>query len=138
MSDCIFCSIIEGSLPSTKLYENDKVLAFLDIAPLNKGHALIIPKFHSETILDLPLEYAKDALEAQKIVASALMKSLGAKGFNCIQNNYPASGQVVGHVHWHIIPRFDVSEFPLWKQSSYQSMEEMAQFAAKIRANIEL
>ncbi len=136
MSDCIFCSIIKGSLPSTKLYETDKVLAFLDIAPLNKGHALIIPKYHSETILDLPLEYAEDALKAQQVVAAALMKSLGANGFNCIQNNYPASGQVVGHVHWHIIPRYKASEFPLWTQSSYDSMEEMAQFAEKIRASI--
>ncbi len=136
MSDCIFCSIIEGSLPSTKLYENDKVLAFLDIAPLNKGHALVIPKFHSETILDLPLDYARDALEAQQIVAKALMKALGANGFNCIQNNYAASGQVVGHVHWHVIPRFKASEFPLWTQGSYNNVEEMAEFAKKIRACI--
>ncbi len=136
MSNCLFCSIINGEIPSAKLYENDKVYAFLDIAPLNKGHALIIPKFHCETILDLPLEYAHDAIMAQQMIAKALMTSLGATGFNCIQNNFESSGQEVFHVHWHIIPRFERAEFPLWKQGSYKDIEEMQEFAKKISSCI--
>ncbi len=136
MADCLFCSIIHGDIPSAKLYENDKVYAFLDIAPLNKGHALVIPKFHSETILDLPLEYATDLLDAQKKIGKALMQSLGASGFNCFQNNFHASGQEVYHVHWHVIPRFQRSEFPLWKQGAYENIDSMAEFAKKISACI--
>ncbi len=136
MSDCIFCKIIQGDIPSAKLYETDKVFAFLDIAPMNEGHALVIPKYHSITILDLPGEYAQDVLIAQQKIAKALMDCLGATGFNCIQNNFPSSGQVVGHVHWHIIPRFDASEFPLWKQSQYDSLESMNALAEKIKATI--
>ncbi len=136
MSDCIFCKIIQGSIPSTKLFETDKVIAFLDIAPMNDGHALVIPKYHAETILDLPLEYAHDALMAQQKIAKALMLGLGATGFNCIQNNFPSSGQVVGHVHWHIIPRFSVNEFPLWKQKQYNNQEHVSDVAQKIIANI--
>ncbi len=136
MSDCIFCKIIQGDIPSSKIYETDKVFVFLDIAPMNFGHALVIPKYHSETILDLPLEYAQDALEAQQKVATALMKGLGASGFNCIQNNFPSSGQVVPHVHWHIIPRYDASEFPMWKHSAYNGIEHMKEIADKITAHI--
>ncbi len=136
MDDCIFCKIIQGDIPSAKLYESDKVYAFLDIAPMNEGHALVIPKHHAETILDLPLEYAQEALHAQKVIAKALMEGLGAEGFNCIQNNFPASGQMVGHVHWHIIPRYDVSEFPLWKQKQYVDSNAMNTVLEKIKAHI--
>lgn len=136
MSNCIFCSIIKNEIPSTKIYETDKVFAFLDIAPMNEGHTLIIPKFHSETILDLPLDFAEEVLKAQQIIAKALMKSLGASGFNCIQNNYPSSGQMVPHVHWHILPRYQASEFPLWKQGKYESIEAMNDLAQKIIKNI--
>lgn len=135
-NDCIFCAIIDGKLPSTKLYETDKVLAFLDIAPFNEGHTLIIPKYHAENILELPEDFGNEILKAQKIVASALMKTLNAKGFNCFQNNFAAAGQVVFHVHYHVLPRYDVSEFPLWKPAKYESQDAMNDLAKKIIEHI--
>lgn len=98
---CIFCKIIKGDIPSFKLFESDKVFAFLDIQPLSRGHALVIPKFHGAKLTDIPDE---DLLEILP-VAKKIAKASGATDFNILQNNGRIAHQVVDHVHFHMIPK---------------------------------
>ena len=107
MEDCIFCKIVRGEIPSENLFENDTCLSFLDIMPSNKGHALVIPKEHYETLVDIPDEDLKDLMIAVKKVALALKKALDFDGFNIFMNNKKVAGQLVPHAHFHILPRFD-------------------------------
>ncbi|OKL61527.1 Hit family protein 1 [Talaromyces atroroseus] len=98
---CIFCKIIKGDIPSFKLFENDKVFAFLDIQPLSRGHALVIPKFHGAKLTDIPDEDLSEVLPVAKKIAQAS----GATDFNVLQNNGRIAHQVVDHVHFHMIPK---------------------------------
>eukprot|EP00752_Nemacystus_decipiens_P010732 g9555.t1 len=112
--DCIFCKIVAGDIPCHKLYEDDLVLAFLDIGPLSKGHALVIPKGHYETIDQVPPEVAAAMGRIVPALSKAIMQATGATSWNLLQNNGSAAGQVVPHVHLHIIPRLagDARETP--------------------------
>ncbi|KAK3305715.1 HIT-like domain-containing protein [Chaetomium strumarium] len=101
MASCIFCKIIQGEIPCFKLFESDKTLAFLDINPLSKGHALVIPKFHGEKLTDIPDDYLTDILP----IAKKLVVATGAKEYNILQNNGRGAHQEVGHVHFHMIPK---------------------------------
>jgi len=130
--DCIFCRIANGEIPSAKVYEDDEVLAFLDLAPANRGHVLIVPKRHYTNALDFPCEAAPAICQAVKKVGGALVEALNARGFNVFQNNGPAAGQTVFHIHWHIIPRFENDGLAMWAQGSYPSQEEMNALAEKI------
>ena len=123
MTDCIFCKISKGEIPSRKIYEDDKIFAFLDIAPVNKGHALVIPKEHSENLLTMSEESAKDVFASVKKVADAVKKGVNADGVNIGMNNEPAAGQVVFHAHIHIIPRFKDDGLKLWPQGKYAEGE---------------
>lgn len=104
--DCIFCKIARGDIPCTSVFESEELIAFLDISPVNKGHTLLVPKAHMETLFDMPAGIGKTLFAAMKQVGSAVMKATGAEGLNVVQNNYSAAGQQVPHVHWHLIPRF--------------------------------
>ena len=123
MEDCIFCKIAKGEIPSAKIYENEKVFAFLDIAPMNKGHALIVPKEHHKDLLDMPDNLLLEVMKAAKKVAKAIVKAVGADGFNIGQNNGRASGQAVMHYHIHIIPRFEDDGLKHWPQGKYEEGE---------------
>lgn len=120
MSECIFCRIVKGEIPCARIYESDNVLAFLDVMPVNKGHVLVIPKGHYETLLDIPEEILKEISSAVKKVAGAVKKGVGADGLNIMMNNYPAAGQEVPHAHIHIVPRFKADGLKLWPGSSYE------------------
>ena len=135
MADCIFCKIVKKEIPSSTVYENKNVLAFLDIYPVNKGHVLIIPKKHYETLTDIPDELLADVMKATKKVAKAVMKAMKTDGFNVGMNNYKAAGQLVPHAHFHIIPRFNEDGLKLWPQGSYQE-GEMKPIAEAIKKNI--
>ena len=103
--DCIFCKIVMGQIPCIKVYEDEKALAFMDIAPLNNGHVLVIPRNHYETITDIePETYGWLAGVASRI-AAAIRKSLKPDGINIMQLNGKAANQVVPHLHIHIVPR---------------------------------
>jgi histidine triad (HIT) family protein len=107
MNDCIFCKIIRKEIPSENfVYENDKIVAFLDITPCSKGHTLVVPKEHHMDMLDTPDDVLADIMSRTKKIAAAIMKATGAQGFNIICNTKPAAGQVIFHTHFHIIPRF--------------------------------
>ena len=134
--DCIFCKIVRGEIPCTKLLETDTVLAFLDIAPVNKGHALVIPKAHHQDVFALPRELSADLSGAIQRVGQALKDGLGAQGMNLGMNNGRAAGQLVMHAHWHLIPRFEGDGLSLWPQKSYDSPEEMGLTALKISGTI--
>ncbi|KAF3059514.1 Hit family protein 1 [Daldinia childiae] len=101
MAACIFCKIIKGEIPSFKLFESDKTFAFLDINPLSKGHALVIPKFHGAKLADIPDDQLSEILP----VVKKLVAATGATNYNILQNNGRIAHQVVDHVHFHMIPK---------------------------------
>lgn len=103
--DCIFCKIIAGAIPSHRIYEDDHVYSFLDIGPLSRGHTLVIPKGHWVTLDQMPDDVAGACGLAVKKIGSAVAAATGCAGWNVLQNNGTAAGQVVMHVHFHIIPR---------------------------------
>ncbi len=105
--DCLFCKIINGEIPCTKVYENNKVLSFMDISPMNEGHMLVIPKNHGATILELPETDFLAVMSATKKIAEAANKALNPDGINILQLNGEAANQVVPHLHVHIVPRWD-------------------------------
>lgn len=106
-ANCIFCKIIEGKIPCHLLYEDKQTLAFLDIGPLSRGHSLVIPKSHYVTLETMPIELATACMKTVARVGTAVLGATGAEAWNVLQNNGPLAGQVVGHVHFHIIPRAD-------------------------------
>ncbi len=107
MADTIFKKIIDGSIPSHKIYEDEKVLAFLDVGPLSPGHALVIPKEPAETLDTLSDESAAAIGRVLPRISRAIMKATGASAYNILQNNGPLAHQAVMHVHFHIIPKYD-------------------------------
>ncbi|MBU6500679.1 MAG: HIT family protein [Patescibacteria group bacterium] len=106
MEDCLFCKIAAKQIPADVVYEDENTLAFLDVNPRAPGHTIIIPKSHRETILDLPEKETSSLFSAVKIVADAVSGALHADGLNIGINHKPAGGQVVNHLHVHILPRF--------------------------------
>lgn len=132
MESCIFCKIINGELPATKVYEDNDVLGFLDIKPVNPGHTLVIPKKHFTNIHDMPDALVAKVSVAAKKIADAILK-LGAKGVNIGMNNGAAAGQIVFHAHIHVMPRYGKDTFSLWVGREYDG-NEREQVARKIRA----
>lgn len=120
MRDCIFCRIATGAAPAMRILETPGVLAFLDIAPVNYGHTLIIPKKHYQNLLDLPDELWLEMGQACRRVAQALRGTLYAQGFNIGMNNFEAAGQVVFHAHLHVIPRYFTDGLRFFPQESYR------------------
>jgi histidine triad (HIT) family protein len=132
MLNCIFCQIAAGRAAAERLAETDKILAFLDIAPVNYGHTLVIPKQHFETFLELPDDLWLEMGKVSRRLALALQKKLYARGFNLGMNNYPAAGQVVPHAHLHVIPRYYDDGHHLFSQGSYQG-QDMASVGRQLR-----
>ena len=136
MEDCIFCKILEGEIPSAKVYEDDRVMAFLDIGPANKGHTLVVPKKHSKNILEDDLEDLNACMNTVQKVAMSIIRAVNAGGFNLIVNTNKTAGQVISHTHFHIIPRFKNDGLKHWPQGKYEE-GEMASIQKKIKENIE-
>ena len=132
MEDCLFCKIIKGKISSSKIYEDDKVLAFLDIAPVNLGHALIISKEHSKDLFDTSDSTLGDFFPKVKKVAAAVKKATNADGINLEMNNGKAAGQIIFHAHMHIMPRFSGDGLKPWPQKQYNE-GEMEMTAESIR-----
>jgi histidine triad (HIT) family protein len=137
MTDCIFCKIVQGQIPSTKLFETDKVYAFLSIQPVNSGHALIVHKHHHSDIFDTPEEDMKDLAAGAKRIAVALKDALKIDGVNIGMNNGAAAGQVIFHAHLHVIPRLMNDGFKHWQHKDAKP-EELKQVADKIKAVLAL
>ena len=130
-NNCVFCAIAAGEIPSFKIYEDDLVLAYLDINPFSKGHTLVIPKAHTKGLLDTDNAVLADVIAKVKKVAAHVALTIGCDGFNILQNNGDAAGQTVRHVHFHIIPRWNGD--PLTFENKKGDMDELAALAEKIR-----
>ena len=112
--DCIFCKIVNKELPCYKVYEDDFVLAFLDVNPVSLGHTLVIPKKHYENIFDIDGETFKKIAEVSRIIALKMVNNLdGVLGVNVFQSNGRVAEQVVMHSHTHLIPRREDDSFRL-------------------------
>jgi histidine triad (HIT) family protein len=135
MSDCIFCKIVKKEIPSDIVYENDKIVAFLDIMPVNPGHTLVVPKAHYVDLLETPDDVLHDIITRTKKIAAAIVKAVKADGFNLGVNTKPAAGQAVFHTHLHIIPRFSGDGLKPWPHKTL-SKEEMGKVTEAIKAQL--
>ncbi|HAM87954.1 MAG: hypothetical protein US83_C0001G0104 [Candidatus Falkowbacteria bacterium GW2011_GWC2_38_22] len=117
--DCLFCKIVNKEIPCHKVFEDDKVLAFLDIAPVNPGHVLVIPKNHYQNLEEIPEQELCSLIIIVKKIGKLIKENLGYEGYNVSENNDPVAGQVIPHIHFHIIPRKNGDGFELWKQGKY-------------------
>jgi histidine triad (HIT) family protein len=108
---CIFCDIAKGKIPSEKIYEDDKFFAIKDINPKIKGHTIVICKQHYKNLIDMPSSLYGEFLEAAEKVALELIKEQNAQGFNLHMNNFKCAGQLVEHVHIHVLPRYEKDNF---------------------------
>lgn len=111
MENCIFCKIINKQIPSSVVYEDNDVVAFLDISQATKGHTLVLPKKHYSNLLEIEDEVLAKITKVAKTIAISMQDSLGAQGFNLVNNCNEVAGQSVMHFHLHIIPRYDHEEF---------------------------
>jgi histidine triad (HIT) family protein len=134
--DCIFCKIAAGEIPCSKVYEDENVLSFMDIAPLAAYHTLVIPKQHFELTADCPAEISAAIGAVLPKIAAAVQKASGSTGINILNNNGLSAGQVVPHVHFHVIPRFDGDGvFTQWPAKE-MAMDKIAAAAEVIAALI--
>lgn len=135
MSECLFCKIIDGSIPSTKVYEDEHVYAFMDIMPLTKGHTLLIPKTHCRDLMEMPEEVASYLYAAAPKVAKAIQAAFNPAGLNTVNNNGAAAGQTVFHYHLHFIPRYDETDgLRLVWTTTQPSREELTEAAEAIKS----
>jgi len=132
MSECIFCKIIEGEIPSHKIYEDENILAFLDTTPVSNGHTLVVPKKHVENIHEASeMNYMWNGLVE---VSNAVKEAFSPEGVNIKQNNGEIAGQEVFHLHFHIIPRYTGEEIDT--DYNREELEDGDQVAEKIRQQI--
>lgn len=137
MTDCLFCKIISGEIPCTKVYEDDTVLAFLDIHPVNIGHTLVIPKAHYTNLYETPDETLAHMAVIVKKLSIAIKSAVGADGINIEMNNDHVAGQIIFHTHIHIIPRFSGDGFKHWHGARDYKEGEVADVRNRIRTKIE-
>ncbi len=107
---CIFCKIIQKEIPSSCIYEDDQVMAFLDLSQVTKGHTLVVPKKHYDNVLDCDPETLAHLIQVTQMLAKRITERCQAKGVNILTNCNEAAGQSVMHLHFHIIPRYDEND----------------------------
>ena len=134
MEECIFCKIIKGEIPSIKLYEDEKTIAFLDIYPVAKGHTLIIPKSHSATLYDISIEDAEAVGATVSRVAKTVKKVLKCDGVNVYQGNEKAAMQENFHVHFHVITRYKDDGIVFMAQKS--ELQEDPEITSKLKETL--
>lgn len=132
---CIFCSIIAGEIPCQKVYEDDAVVAFLDIGPVSTGHTLVLPKVHAENLEAGSLADAERLMSAIYTIAPSILKAVGADGYNLGMNHGECAGQDVMHTHLHIMPR--TNGVPRSFTKTHPSKEELTATAEAIRAELQ-
>lgn len=126
-SNCIFCKIANGEIPSTTLYEDEDFRVILDLGPATRGHALLLPKNHFANLFELDDETAQKAILVAKKMAGKMKAALGADGFNLVQNNGEAAGQTVFHFHMHLIPRYENDNAGILWEPGETTPEDMAE-----------
>jgi len=117
--NCIFCQIVSGAIPSRRIYEDDQVLAFLDIRPVSAGHTLVIPKEHYRNLEEIDPASLARLIQAVQAVGRIIKDKLGVAGYNVTENNDPVAGQEVPHLHFHVIPRQPGDNLGPWPHREY-------------------
>ncbi|MHC4677275.1 MAG: HIT family protein [Planctomycetota bacterium] len=134
--DCLFCRMVAGQIPVAKIFEDEAVLAFLDIGPVSDGHTLVIPKQHFEKLHECPADFLGQVCSPLGKIACAVAAAMNSDGYNLLCNNGRAAGQLIGHVHFHIIPRnAGDGVFDRWPSYKYDA-GKAEQIADKIRRNL--
>ncbi|KZT69585.1 HIT-like protein [Daedalea quercina L-15889] len=135
LASCIFCKIVKGEIPSFKLVETESTYSFLDINPLAKGHALVIPKYHAQKLHDVPDEHLKDIM----VIAKKIAVAQGLVDYNILQNNGRIAHQEVDHVHFHVIPKPSATDEEGlvigWPQQKL-SMEELSKLHEELKGKL--
>lgn len=138
--DCIFCKIIDGEIPSVKVFENEHVYAFLDISQVTKGHTLIIPKQHTRNLYDTTEDIARELFSCVPQIANAIKDAFNASGMNLINNNEAIASQTVFHLHLHLIPKYKENEGYDAKWPTHvddYKQDDLQDIATKIQTNLE-
>jgi histidine triad (HIT) family protein len=131
--DCIFCKIVAGELPATIVDEDERTIAFMDIAPATRGHALVIPRAHAKDLHDVPAEDLEACMHAAQRLAARMRERLGADGVNLLNSCGPAAWQTVFHFHLHVIPRYVDDPLRLPWEPAPGDRDEIAGAAAQLR-----
>ena len=132
MTECIFCDVINGKLPSHMIYDDDDCLAILDKYPIDNGHSLIITRQHYEKITDMSIDDVSKLFSKVPKIINAIIKATGADAFSIAQNNGKSAKQIIPHVHIHLIPRYNATG-TLWTKRKIMSDDELKQLAEKIK-----
>jgi len=136
MDGCVFCKMVDGEIPVTKVYEDEAVLAFLDIGPISDGHTLVIPKQHCTMVHACDPEVLAEVSARLGRIAEAVMAAMAADGYNVLSNNGAAAGQVVDHLHFHVIPRrVGDRVFTQWPSYKYRK-GQIEDIAGRIRSHL--
>lgn len=136
-ADCVFCKIVEGEIPSAKVYEDDDVYAFLDLGQVTKGHTLVIPKDHQKNVYELKPETAQKVFAAVPKIARSIKDQFQPIGMNLLNNNEKPASQSVFHFHVHLIPRYGSGDgFSMKWETHETEQEEMKQIAETISKGI--
>lgn len=137
--NCVFCKIVAREIDAIKIYEDELVLAFLDISPICKGHTLIIPKEHFESISAIPENICGRITHLAGRIGTAFKRTLDVDGFNLHLSDGKCAGQVVMHAHMHVVPRHPEDGFHWnWRQLKYSSDDEKNEIAEKIKSKLKL
>jgi len=131
--ECIFCKIVKGELPSKKMYEDKDVIAFLDINPASRGHTLVIPKKHYANIFDVDNSTLGKIMDVAKTISERAKNRLHAEGVNILQSNGRHAGQIVDHIHVHVIPRYPNDNINIRFPRAQVSDEEMKMVQEKLK-----
>ena len=132
MTECIFCDVMDGKLPSHMIYDDDDCLAILDRYPIDNGHSLIITRQHYEKITDMSIDDVSRLFSKVPKIINAIIKATGADAFSIAQNNGKSAKQIIPHVHIHLIPRYNATG-TLWTKRKIMSDDELKQLAEKIK-----
>src|SRR6266542_3604541 len=132
--NCIFCKILDGELPAVIVQEDDHTVAFMDINPWTRGHAVVIPREHSRNLYDVPEEDLARTASAAKRLAERVRDKLGAAGVNLLNSCEPAAWQTIFHFHVHVIPRYENDPLELPTRPQRAEPEELTRVAAEIRS----
>ncbi len=122
---CVFCQIVNGELPTNLVYEDDKVIAILDLAQATKGHTLVLPKKHYDNIYDVDEETLKQMIVVSKKLSKQIVDNMHADGLNIVNNNGDAAGQAIKHIHFHLIPRYNDDDYLIRGQNHEYDLKEI-------------
>lgn len=138
MENCIFCRIVAGEIPACKIYEDEQVLAFLDISQTTEGHSLVIPKQHVRNLLDMEGDLAGQLFSRVPMLARAVKEATGAAGLNVINNNEEAAGQTVFHAHIHLVPRYGQEDgISITYTTNQPDFTQLGQLADRIKETVQ-